>query len=257
MKRNLITIAAVLALATTAHAGNNNGPVFGGTQNYTTTNNTTNAPVANGGSASSTVRNDVSSTNLNANTNSVRNDNANVQGQGQKQGQQQGQKQGQGQLQGQQQSAISGGNKLTNEGNNSAQSTSVKVEGDVYEAARIPVATAYAAPLTASNGTCMGSSSAGGQGLNLGLSFGTTWTDDNCDRRYDAQELRAQGLVKAATALMCQKPSIAAAMKEAGTPCPAPAAQAAASTSPAAQADVAQVQYTDPIIRRRLGLPPL
>ncbi len=45
MKRNLITIAAVLALATTAHAGNNNGPVFGGTQNYTTTNNTANAPV--------------------------------------------------------------------------------------------------------------------------------------------------------------------------------------------------------------------
>lgn len=49
MKRNLITLAAALALATAAHAGNNNGPTFGGTQNYTTTNNTTNAPVANGG----------------------------------------------------------------------------------------------------------------------------------------------------------------------------------------------------------------
>ena len=84
MKRNLSTLAAALALATAAHAGNNNnGPTFGGTQNYNTTNNTTNAPVANGGvghggdasavgvgtgighggSASSTVRNDVSNTN--------------------------------------------------------------------------------------------------------------------------------------------------------------------------------------------------
>lgn len=80
---------------------------------------------------SNSVRNDVSSTNLNANTNSVRNDNTNAQQQGQQQGQ------------GQQQAAISnsGGNKLTNEGNNSKQSTStnVNIGGDVTESNTPPV----------------------------------------------------------------------------------------------------------------------
>lgn len=216
MKRNLITIAAVLALATTAHAG---GIGIGNT--YNTTNNTTNNKGGDGGTGVGVgVASSKSTATAGAAAGAVSN---------------------------------SGGNKLTNEGNNSAQSTSVKVEGDVYEAPKVPVATAYAAPLTASNGTCMGSTSAGAQGVTIGVSVGTTWTDSDCDRRYDAQELRAQGHVKAATALMCQKPSIAAAMKEAGTPCPSGAKTAAAP----AQANVAQVEYTDPIIRRRLGLPPL
>lgn len=85
---------------------------------------------------------------------------------------------------------------------------------------RYPVATAYAAPLTASNGTCMGSSSAGAQGAALGVSFGTTWTDSSCDIRYDAEALRAAGLPIAARARLCQKPEIAKAMEAAGTPCP-------------------------------------
>jgi len=58
----------------------------------------------------------------------VKNDNTNKQKQGQLQGQLQGQKQS------------------TNNANNSDQD--VTVEGDVYEAADIPVATAYSAPLT-------------------------------------------------------------------------------------------------------------
>lgn len=85
---------------------------------------------------------------------------------------------------------------------------------------RYPVSTAYAAPLTATNGTCMGSSSAGAQGAALGVSFGTTWTDTSCDIRYDAEALRAAGLPIAARARLCQKPEIAKAMEAAGTPCP-------------------------------------
>ena len=156
-----------------------------------------------------------------------------------------------------------GGNSLTNEGNNAKQNTTVNVAGDHYEAPRIPVATAYAAPLTAANGTCMGSSSAGGQGVGFGLSFGTTWTDSDCDRRYDAQELRAQGLTKAATALLCQKATIREAMKAAGTPCPQDSqraeAQPAIQSAQVATEAESSVQYTgdDPIIRQRLGLPPL
>lgn len=114
------------------------------------------------------------------------------------------------------------------------------------------VSSAVAAGLAASNGTCMGSSSVGAQGLTAGLSFGTTWTDAGCDARYDAQALQAIGQPTAALARLCQKGEIAQALAAAGTPCPGTAKSAAA---PAAIAVVAE--HTDPIIRRRLGLPPL
>lgn len=245
MKRNLLLAASLMIMASVSHA-----TVFGNS----TTNNTTNNQGGQGGQGgsaaaiagagvTSSIRNDVSSTNINANSN------------------QQGQQQGQ--LQGQQQTAISGGNKLTNEGNNSAQSTTVKVEGDTYQAAKIPVATAYAAPLAASNGTCMGSSSAGAQGVGFGLSIGSTWTDSSCDMRYDAEALRAAGLPGAAQARLCQKPEIAKAMEAAGTPCPG-AKKAAAVTQPAPVAEVpapavktSQYVGSDPIVMQRLGLAPL
>jgi hypothetical protein len=169
----------------------------------------------------------------------------------------------------------SGGNTLT------GGAVAVSVEGDkgdlVYAPAaeRAPVATAYAAPLVSSNGTCMGSSSAGGQGAALGLSFGTTWTDTNCDIRYDAEALRAAGMVDAARARLCQKAEIKDAMAAAGTPCVDKSRQAArigdtrmnskgeievvtAVTANSTGSVVLQpAQYSDPIIRARLGLPPL
>lgn len=100
-----------------------------------------------------------------------------------------------------------------------AQSSSVNVGGDTYQAPRIPVASAWAAPLTASNGTCMGSSSMGAQGVGFGVSIGSTWNDAGCDRRYNAQALAAVGMRQAAVALLCQDPNIKAAMETAGTPC--------------------------------------
>jgi hypothetical protein len=115
----------------------------------------------------------------------------------------------------------SGGNTFTVEGD----------KGDVIYAPaqeRNPVATAYAAPLTASNGTCMGSSSGGAQSAAFGFSVGTTWTDGSCDIRYDAEALRAAGLPMAARARLCQKPEIAKAMEAAGTPCPKARTAAAA-----------------------------
>jgi len=128
--------------------------------------------------------------------------------------------------------------------NKSQQSTSVVVEAEQnFRTA----ATAYAAPLAASNGTCMGSSSVGAQGT-FGLSFGTTWTDDSCDMRYDAESLRALGQPVAALARLCQKPEIAAAMSSAGTPCP---------SKPAPTAGVQKPWMTDPLVRAREGLAPL
>lgn len=149
------------------------------------------------------------------------------------------------QLQGQHQTAFSGGNRLTNEGNNSKQSTSV-----VIEDARNPVASAFAAPLAASNGTCMGSTSAGAQGVTIGVSVGTTWTDSSCDARYDAQALASLGQPVAALARLCQKAEIAAAVEASGAKCPAKSAPVKTSTaSPATGYDT-----TDPFIRSRLGL---
>lgn len=100
---------------------------------------------------------------------------------------------------------------------NSSSSSLVHVEADKR---RIPVATATAAALTASNGACMGSSSAGAQGAALGLSFGTTWTDEHCDRRYDSIRLQELGMTEAAMLVMCGKQAVREAMELAGTPCP-------------------------------------
>ena len=86
--------------------------------------------------------------------------------------------------------------------------------------ARDPVATAYAAPLIATNGTCMGSSSGGAQGAALGVTFATTWTDDGCDARYDAQALEAVGMRAAAIARLCQREGNRKAMAAAGKNCP-------------------------------------
>lgn len=188
-----------------------------------------------------------------ANSNTNHNNNTQGQAQGQAQGQQQGQAQSSRNLNDNRSSA-------RNEGNNSSQS--VTVEGDHYEAARIPVATAYAAPLAASNGTCMGSSSVGGQGVGFGISIGSTWSDESCDMRYDAEALRLAGMPKAAVARLCQKPEIAAAMETAGTPCPsakpeAPVTVVVADRTPTAAEKAAGYTGNDPIVRKRLGLPPL
>lgn len=64
-----------------------------------------------------------------------------------------------------------------------AQSTSLTVQGDTtnYQAPRIPVASAFA-PNIMPTSPCMGSSSAGGQGMSFGFSIGTSWVDENCQR---------------------------------------------------------------------------
>lgn len=139
----------------------------------------------------------------------------------------------QGQLQGQQQGQVAQGGNGGAGGQSTASSSAslvggtqtasnaVTVEGSTYEAqARNPVSSAWAAPLAASNGTCMGSTSAGAQGVTIGLSVGTTWTDENCNARYDAIAIKALGHERAAWARLCQQPAIRKAYKDAGTPCP-------------------------------------
>ena len=94
------------------------------------------------------------------------------------------------------------------------------VEGDDF-----PAAQAWAAPLVATEDTCMGSSSAGVQAASFGVSLGTTWRDGDCVRRKDARLLHNMGLSGVAAALMCQKAAVAEAFADAGVPCVAPAVQ--------------------------------
>lgn len=143
-----------------------------------------------------------------------RNSNHQGQGQGQAQGQLQGQAQGQ--LQGQAQKSVNNNNNnsraiagaaagaiaaqkqsANNEGN--SQNVNINEEGDDF-----PASTAYAPALAASPDTCMGSTSAGAQGLNFGLSLGTTWVDTNCMDLKWYREMAQSGYNKAAAAVLCE-----------------------------------------------------
>ena len=54
----------------------------------------------------------------------------------------------------------------------------------------------------------------------LGLSTGTQFTDDNCERLKNAKTLYDMGMKVAAVSVLCQDARVHDAMKMAGTPCP-------------------------------------
>lgn len=192
--------------------------------------------------------------NRNTNSNDNRNNNNNLLNntQGQMQGQAQGQMQGQaqGQSQGQSQntssnSSSTANNALSNVGNaQSSAAVSGAVSNNIQYVSeaqkRNPVSTAWAPALTSSNGTCMGSTSAGGQGVTVGLSFGTTWTDEACNSRYDAISLNALGLREAAIERLCQRDDMRKAIEASGGKCKA---EGEASNKSSAIADQVSTPY--------------
>ena len=110
-----------------------------------------------------------------------------------------------------------------NDGNNTAvdasdnSTNSVYYEGDEAQK-RNPVSSAWAAPLVASEDTCMGSTSGGGQGITLGFSFATTWRDKDCVIRKDARFLHNAQHQNVALGLMCEKERVRTAVARAGSP---------------------------------------
>lgn len=62
---------------------------------------------------------------------------------------------------------------------------------------------AIAPALTAGTDVCLGSTSAAAQTPFAGISFGTTWTDENCENIRAAKALYAMGQTKAAMYVMC------------------------------------------------------
>ncbi len=82
------------------------------------------------------------------------------------------------------------------------------------------VPTVYAPALAAAGyEVCLGSVSAGASGSGFGLSFGGTYEDKGCQARLNAKTLATLGYVVAGREVLCQDPSIRAAMHNAGTPC--------------------------------------
>lgn len=74
--------------------------------------------------------------------------------------------------------------------------------------------------LTTSNDTCMGSSSGSANGPGIGISFGTTWTDEQCKRLKMSRELWNKGMKAASLAMDCMDPAAMAALEITGTRCP-------------------------------------
>lgn len=111
--------------------------------------------------------------------------------------------------------------------------------------------------LTSSNDTCMGSTSGSANVPGIGIGFGTSWVDNNCKMLKNSRELWNMGMKGAAMALMCNDPDNKAALELTGYECPqtTKARNGNAKVQQAAQAG--QAEYTDPIVRARLGLPAL
>ncbi|WP_050463299.1 hypothetical protein [Herbaspirillum autotrophicum] len=106
--------------------------------------------------------------------------------------------------------------------------------------------------------TCMGSSSFGLSVVGFGATGGTTMVDQACVRRLDSREFRAMGMNDVALALLCQSESNRKAVESTGRSCPSVAKASDTAQSPAASnSSTDSERYTDPAIRRRLGLDPL
>lgn len=103
-------------------------------------------------------------------------------------------------------------------------------------------------PLTSSNDTCMGSASGSANVPGIGLSFGKTYTDDNCVMLKNSRELWNMGMKAASMALMCMDKNNRDALEITGYVCP---------QSARTQASAKAGEPTDPYIRARMGLPAL
>lgn len=212
-----------------------------------------NTNTANGGSVlgSGNSAND----NRNTNTNTANGGSAT---QGQLQGQQQGQAQSSSNRNDNRSSA-NASNKNSNAASGNTTSTEVNVAGDnvSYQAARIPVATAYA-PNIVATALCKFGVSGGGQGMTFGFSVGVSITDENCMLLEQVRTVSViLGQKDVAAEMMMSVPAYADAVKRLNGSKSASAPADVKPVSVAVKSEVIAANETDPIKRYRLGLPPL
>ncbi|MBF8177336.1 MAG: histidine kinase [Burkholderiaceae bacterium] len=140
----------------------------------------------------------------------------------------------------------------------SANNTKATVDyGGSYTVKNVPGVLAPSLTTTLSD-TCMGSVSLGVSAVGFGLTGGITMVDEACVRRLDSREFRAMGMNDVALALLCQSEANRKAIEATGRSCPSAPKQDAA--NPVQTYSVMQSsadQYTDPIVRKRMGLEPL
>ncbi|MFM0130036.1 hypothetical protein [Paraburkholderia sediminicola] len=222
-------LLVVLLFSVTAHATST--PTPGGGQGGA------------GGSAIAGASAGVTGSGNSRNTN--RNTNANLNAQGQ----QQGQKQGQQQSANNRQSQTAAGGKSSATGGQATQSMDGANQQSVNSSYRAAASTAYA-PAIYPTAPCMGSSAIGGQGMSFGFSVGTAWKDEDCNFREDIRTVAVVlGDVQTAEEMECGKAAYREARARMARPCRDVMATSQASAQP--------VEYRDPFVRRRLGLPPL
>ena len=122
--------------------------------------------------------------------------------------------------------------------------------------------------LTTSNDTCMGSTSGSVNIAGLGVGGGTTWVDTDCKRLKNARELWNMGMKGAGVALLCEDTANRKALELTGYVCPQSMTSAELKKAYGNQArtasegdGIARVpaanEPTDPLIRKRIGLPPI
>ena len=119
---------------------------------------------------------------------------------------------------------ISSSTSNSNNANNSSQNVAnVSVTGATnnYHQRRIPVASAYSAPLTSGIDTCLGSATGAVQTGLFGLSLGKTNHDKTCERIKLARELNGIGFLVEGCEVLRQDPRIAAAFAATGRTCAA------------------------------------
>lgn len=248
MKRTFIAAAAIILFASSAHATNlfgnttNNNQTYNQPQSHATANGGTGLGVgvgvgiAAGGSATGGSVGDIRNTNTNTalggaggsviGSGNSSNVNANLQGQSQS----------------------------TSNSNNASQS--VTVNGDTFEAqARNPVSTAYA-PTIMPTAPCMGSTSGGAQGVGFGFSIGGTWIDENCQLLEQARAVSNLGERAVAIEMLNSIPAVSAARKRLADKKSGSTPAAVVIDEPRA-ASRSGYAGNDPIVRARLGLPPL
>lgn len=216
MKKTLATTALITLLASSAFATNLNSH----------NNNTTNNPLANGGNATqgqvgiNSLENDILSKNKNTNkSNSIAGAAALS---GSKSGvKNSGNSESDSGVYGSGNSAnlnaqVDASRTSNKQKQDASSSNDISIGGDNFEAAKIPANTAYA-PTVIATSDCLGSISAGGQGLDFGFSVGGTKESEPCNIREDAKLVAAltkdENLVKAT---LCQSDRVKEAYKVTG-----------------------------------------
>ena len=98
----------------------------------------------------------------------------------------------------------------------------VITDGNMTTTVKSPPPSAISPQFSAGTGNdlCTVGASGAVQTQILGISMGTTFTEENCIRLKNAKTLYDMGMKVAAVSVMCQDKKVFDAMMNAGTPCP-------------------------------------